>query len=480
MYSGRLVGTLGVLCVLAAAGPVLGGPEGQQADGPSTGVAATPDGATIFRIFLADGSSLVSYGEPARVGERVVFSMPTSALADNPGLHLVNLGADRVDWDRTERYAESARASRYMATRAEHDYALLTDRIASTLVDVSATTDPLGRLAIVEMARRTLADWPGSHFGYKQTEVQQMLGMLDEIIADLRAAAGVEQFALTFVAGADTRPVREALLPLPTPKEAIEQTLLAARLSESSAERVSLLAVALGSIERDADVLPSDWRTEARRTVNASIAAELETDRQYQSLTSRILGQATQRARFADVRGIQRLLTEVETRDKALGSARPDAVRALVASVEAQLDAARRLRLARDRWELRREEFQKYGHAMTASLDRLDRLKAPLEDIKALAGSSPGALGTLLRTADQVIKALSAIAPPEEFRAAHALFVSATTLADNAGRIRREATLTGDIKRAWDASSAAAGALMLEARARSELQSLFRFPQLSQ
>ena len=41
-------------------------------------------------------------------------------------------------------------------------------------------------------------------------------------------------------------------------------------------------------------------------------------------------------------------------------------------------------------------------------------------------------------------------------------------------------TLTGDIRRAWDASSAAAGALMLEAQARTQLKSLFQVPQLTQ
>ena len=51
-------------------------------------------------------------------------------------------------------------------------------------------------------------------------------------------------------------------------------------------------------------------------------------------------------------------------------------------------------------------------------------------------------------------------------------------LAGNAGQIRREATLAEDIARAWDASSAAAGALMLGARARTDMQSLLRPPQL--
>src|SRR3990172_2455100 len=86
--------------------------------------AAAADDVTLLRVFLTDGSALVSYGEPARVGDRVVFSMPTAATP-NPPLHLVSLPADRVDWDRTNRYAASARAARYLQTRAEADYAVL-------------------------------------------------------------------------------------------------------------------------------------------------------------------------------------------------------------------------------------------------------------------------------------------------------------------------------------------------------------------
>ena len=41
-------------------------------------VSAAADDPMLLRVFLADGTSLVSYGEPARVGDRVVFSMPTS------------------------------------------------------------------------------------------------------------------------------------------------------------------------------------------------------------------------------------------------------------------------------------------------------------------------------------------------------------------------------------------------------------------
>ena len=78
----------------------------------------------------------------------------------------------------------------------------------------------------------------------------------------------------------------------------------------------------------------------------------------------------------------------------------------------------------------------------------------------------------------QVLQQAKALEPPPEFRAAQALLVSAVQLAGSAGRIRREATLAEDIARAWDASSAAAGALMLGARARSDMQTLLRRPEL--
>jgi len=69
------------------------------------------------------------------------------------------------------------------------------------------------------------------------------------------------------------------------------------------------------------------------------------------------------------------------------------------------------------------------------------------------------------------------ISPPEELTAAHAVFVSAVHMAENAARIRREATLASSVERAWDASSAAAGALMLGARARTDIRTQLRRPQ---
>ena len=169
---------------------------------PGRARAQAPDNVTLLRVFLNDGTSLVSYGEPARVDDRVIFSMPTETTP-NPPLHLINLPIDRVDWDRTNRYASAARLSHYVRTKAEDDYAALSNQVATTLNQVAHTPDPAQRLAIVEEARRTLADWPENHYGYRKAEVRQMLGLLDEAIADLRAARGNGRFDLTLTAFAD-------------------------------------------------------------------------------------------------------------------------------------------------------------------------------------------------------------------------------------------------------------------------------------
>jgi hypothetical protein len=149
----------------------------------SVPVVCEADDATLLRVFLKDGTSLVSYGEPARVADRVIFSMPT-ASTPNPPLHLVDLSVERVDWERTERYANGARTAHYIATQADSDYAELSNQITQVLNDVSLTPEPVKRLAIVEGARKMLADWPQNHYNYRQAEVRQMLMMLDEAIAD--------------------------------------------------------------------------------------------------------------------------------------------------------------------------------------------------------------------------------------------------------------------------------------------------------
>ena len=439
--------------------------------------ASLADEATLLRVFLTDGTSLVSYGEPARVGDRVIFSMPTAATPDPP-LHLVDLPGERVDWDRTNRYAATARATHYIQTQAETDYTVVSNEVALALNDVARTTDPAQRLAIVERARATLADWPQNHYGYRQAEVRQMISMLDEAIVDLRAARGGGRFDLTLSAYADPPAIVEPLLPPPTAKEAIEHVLLAARVVDSAAERTSLLASAVAAIDREAPALPADWAAATRAATRAAVEVELQLDRAYQGLTARTMAVADYRARQADVRGLERLLQGIPQRDTYLGAKRPDAVNALVTAVQEKLDAARQLQLARDRWAMRAPDLRRYRVAITAPMDTFALLRPALENIKSLSGSSPATLTWVQNSVAQIMKLASAIAPPPEVAAAHALLISAVQLASSAAQIRREAALAADMTRAWDASSAAAGSLMLDAKARADIQTLLRVPQL--
>ena len=82
----------------------------------ATGVARAQDRADdgAFRVFLRDGTAVVSYGDFARVGDRLVFSMPLDAAADE--LQLVDLPVSSVDLPKTEQYAQVVRAARYAAT----------------------------------------------------------------------------------------------------------------------------------------------------------------------------------------------------------------------------------------------------------------------------------------------------------------------------------------------------------------------------
>jgi len=463
MHSWRLAGSLAAALLLTC---------GRAA----VRAAPSDDTATLLRIFLTDGTSLVSYGEPARVDDRVVFSMPT-ASTPNPPLHLINIAADKVDWERTNRYAAAARTAHYLETQADLDYAELSNRIAQALNDLTGTGDPARRLALAQDARKTLAAWPQDHYNYRQSEVRQMLSLLDEAIADLRASAGESAFNLDLLAFVDPPAVTEPLAPPLTSQDAIEQVLLAARLADTAAERTSLLGTALAGLDRDRGVLPTEWLAATRRDTKVRYDAQLLIDRTYQSMTKRFMAMANLRAQTSDVRGLERLVDRIHARDRALGGQRPETVDALILAVQAKLDGVRKRQLARDRWELRAPVLRQYRVAMATAMKRFVSLKPSLESIKLLASSPPSALDRMERAVADIVKQVSAVRPPDELRVAHALLLSAVYLAGNAAHIRREATLAGDIARAWDASSAAAGALVLGARARTDIQDLLRRPQ---
>ena len=109
---------------------------------PSIAAAQAPPSRVLFRVFLSDGRVLSSYGEWSRLDDRVIFSMPTQLSREPVELHLVTIPAERVDWPRTEQYAESVRAAAYAATRGDADFAAFSSEVAKVLNDVARIGDP--------------------------------------------------------------------------------------------------------------------------------------------------------------------------------------------------------------------------------------------------------------------------------------------------------------------------------------------------
>ena len=194
----------------------------------------------LFRVFLKTGQALPSFGEAAIVGDRVVFTLHVGAGEATGAMQLLSLPSDRVDVARTQRYAEALRGAHYAATRGEVDYAAMRQEVQRALVQVSAIEDPKRRLELAEDAKRRLMAWSAGTYRYRAAEVRELAGLFDEVIAELRAAAGERQFSLDLRAGpADAPP--EPLLAAPTLRESVELAIQAAQASDSEDERLAVL-----------------------------------------------------------------------------------------------------------------------------------------------------------------------------------------------------------------------------------------------
>ena len=430
----------------------------------------------LLRVFLTDGTSLTSFGEWVRLDDKVVFSLP---LTDGPApdLQLVTLSASRVDWAKTERYALTARTVHYASTRAEDDFAQFSNQVAAVLTGVAKEPDAKRRLAMAEHARTALAEWPRQHYGYRSSDVQQMLSLLDEVVSDLRAAAGQDTFELNLVS--TTPPAAaETLLPPPSTAQLAEELLAASTLAESPAGRTTLLERVVGLIDRAADLLPAAWASRVRTTALGAIRTERATDTAYGKLALATLNRAARHARAADVRALERLRAETLKADAKLGAKRPAELGAMLAAIDAGAESARRLRLARDQWRLLEPVYRSYQRAMRPVLLTLAAAERPLEDIRSQAGPSPAALRKVINRFYKARPAVRGTNPPAQLASAHALLTSAWDLADNALALRMRAIETGDPARASEASAAAAGALMLAVRARDDIALAVKAPAL--
>ena len=432
--------------------------------------------AMLFRLFLTDGTSVVSYGEFARVDDRIVFSMVMGGGSE-PRLHVATLPASAIDWARTDRDSASTRYQWYARTHGEDDFLRLSNEVAGVLNDVLLTPDRTRALEVAERARGTLAEWPRQHYGYRQRDVQEILSILDEAISDLRAAAGMTSFDVALVAMTPDIAL-EPLATMPSPPDQLYQAFRVASLAARSSERVALFQAALQLLDEANAVIPPADLAALRRFAAARIREEQVIDTRYGDLARRLMTAANRAAARARIGDVERVLERIPREDTRLGHRRPETVEALHASVQTQLEAARRLRLRRDQWVIRRSLYRDYQRSVGAQLLQLMKSQPALEAIRRLDGPTPDALAALQARLRGGAAQLERIRPPGDLQIAHDLLVGAWRFAESAVSGRFEAARTASVANAWEASSAAAGALLLISRVQQEIRELLEPPQL--
>jgi hypothetical protein len=401
--------------------------------------------------------------------------MAVGRADDEPMLQLVTLPAAKVDWPRTERYSDAARADHYASTRGDDDFAQLSNEVARVLNDIAVSTDRPRALALAQRAHDVLASWSAEHYHYRESEVRDILSIIDSAIADLRGEP-VSRFDLSLIANSSDVP-KEPLQGMPSPRLQLTQLVHVADLTPRAADRLALLHAALSMLDSTSS-LPAAEASALRSTITNRIDHEQQVDARYARLSQRLTADATRAAEAARAGDVERVLARVSVEDQKLGGERPETVQALRAALEARLDDARRLRLLRDQWMLRRTAYQDYQRRVGSQIVQLVKAQPLLDAIRRLDGPSPDRLITLKARLAGGADRLQRLEVPPELKSAHEMIIGAWRFAENAATTRYDAVNTGNVSTAWTASSAAAGSLMLLSRAQADLRTLLEIPRL--
>jgi len=266
------------------------------------------------------------------------------------------------------------------------------------------------------------------------------------------------------------------LLAEPTPEQLLEGAVAVADRADDPAERLTLFESLARALDKDAATLGIPVFTRLKSLVTSRIRTERLVEAAYTRLVVTANRAAERSALRGDVRSVEREIARVQREDQRLGGKRPDRVSAILVTLRERLDAARRLRLARDQWSVKVVAFRSYRRAIAAPLADLRLMSEGLDDIKRLAGPAAAELPALAKRATNAAKALALVVPPTDLASAHALMKTAAQLAMQAVSTRAAAVTSGAIDQAWQASSAAAGALMLLARAKHDLDTALAPP----
>lgn len=434
-----------VLCAVAV-------PKAQQA----------VDAMSVFRVFLKDGQALPSFGESAVVGDRVIYTAVIGDGGARTTLQLVSLAVEQVDLLRTARYAEAMRAAQYAATYGEADYAAITAEVQRTVGELTKIKEPARRLAMAEEAKKRLLTWSEEHYNYRTDDVQKLGGMFDEVIAELRAAVGESRFAFDLTAGSP-KPALEPLLPVPTLRESASLAIAAARVADQGSDRLALLRAAAAATENTPGA--ADVGAEAKRLMTSEQTA----DAVYGALAAVLLSRADAALRRGDVADVAEARRQAIERDRQLGSMRPQDLEKLLSTLDAKLEAAKAYRLALDHYAYARRGRLDYERRVRASMSGFDGLRPVLQAIRDMHGTAYWRLSQTLDRLKAVEADLALVKAPEDLMDVHTTLLSSVHMALEACERRRRAVIVESLPDARDASSAAAGALLLGDQARATL-----------
>lgn len=428
---------------------------------------------SLHRVFLSDGSVLPSYGPVVAVGDRVIFHLFLREVDARPDLQLMSLPAGSVDREKTDRYSNTLHARVYAATRGESDFAAISTEVFRAIEQLSAVKDTRQRLRLAEEARRRLLGWSAAHHHYRAADVQELASLFEDVIDELRLAAGESRFAFDLVAGQSSAPA-EPLVAKLTVRGSLEKALAAADAADHLEERYAILR-RVESVARENLAL-----ADLARLSRARLDADRRADEAYRTLAESVRVRAARARSGGDVAAASRLRGDLDAADAKLGRRRPRVIAALEAELAAVVEETNLRRLALDHWTYVRGLLAAYERDIRGARRAFDVARPALERIKSARSVPFGELEALALRLARSVEALSAIRPPDAVAAAHATLVSALRMAHEAAVRRVRAVMTKNRQTDREASSAAAAALLLDIRGRADLLAAMNPPTLNQ
>jgi hypothetical protein len=133
------------------------------------------------------------------------------------------------------------------------------------------------------------------------------------------------------------------------------------------------------------------------------------------------------------------------------------------------IDRGGSYRLSLDHYAYVKRSLLAYERATRPALASLQTLTPVLEAIRDMQGVPYERLEEAESRLRLVEKDLGRLSPPQDLAAVHSTFMSTLAMARQACISRRQAVVTNNVQTAREASSAAAGALLLVTQARQDL-----------